>query len=55
MEIASPPHNMGNMLPILEPTNIPIQTNFLVIVAANTATYANTVRAVGGTNGRNID
>jgi hypothetical protein len=30
---ASPPHNIGTMLPIVEPTNIPIQMNFLVIDA----------------------
>ena len=28
---ASPPHNIGTILPIVEPTNIPIQMNFLVI------------------------
>jgi hypothetical protein len=31
-EIASPPHKVGTMLPIAEPANIPIQTNFFVMI-----------------------
>src|SRR6267142_2125812 len=30
-DIKSPPHNIGTMLPMVEPTNMPSQINFLVI------------------------
>src|SRR5690349_16622436 len=32
IEIASPPHNNGSMLPIVEPTKRPSQTNFFAMI-----------------------
>src|SRR6266849_5369256 len=37
IDIASPPHSSGNMLPAVEPTKKPIQTNFFVIVSCGLA------------------